>query len=140
MRAVAYSIRSFEKEPLAKANHKKHDITLISNPLGLETAEYAAGKEVVIISGSDKLTEPILTKLSSLGIKYIAVRGMHSHNVDSHIAARHNMAIATVPAYDTVPSTGPEFIEHHNQIAGKTIETLDFWCKEKKAKTTSANT
>ena len=44
MKAVAYSIKPFEKEFLAKANQKKHDITLISNPLGIETVIYAKGK------------------------------------------------------------------------------------------------
>lgn len=37
MKVVAYSIKLFEKEPLAIANHKKHEITLISNGLCADT-------------------------------------------------------------------------------------------------------
>jgi hypothetical protein len=40
MKVVAYSVKPFEKEFLAKANQKKHDITLIFNSLSLETAVY----------------------------------------------------------------------------------------------------
>lgn len=132
MRAVAYSIRSFEKEPLAKANHKKHDITLISNPIGLETAEYASGKEVVIVSGTDSLTEPILAKLSKLGVKYIAIRAKQNYNIDKAAIERLKMAIATVDTDYTSPATGPEFIEQHHEIASSTIKNLDRWCLQKK--------
>jgi len=37
MKVAAYSIKPFEKELLSKANQKKHDITLISNQLSIET-------------------------------------------------------------------------------------------------------
>ncbi len=127
MRAVAYSIRSFEKEPLAKANRKKHEITLISNPLGLETAQYASGKEVVIISVDDFLSEAIIDKLATLGVKYIAVRGESTANIDKAAAGRNNLEIATIKYPASNPATGPEFIRHHYEIASNTIDNLDSW-------------
>ena len=36
MRVLVYNIQDFEKETLAKANAKVHDLTLVSNPLNLE--------------------------------------------------------------------------------------------------------
>jgi D-lactate dehydrogenase len=45
MKAVAYSVKAFEKEFLAKANQKKHDITLISNVLSMDTITYAREKD-----------------------------------------------------------------------------------------------
>jgi D-lactate dehydrogenase len=71
MKAVAYSIQSFEKEFLAKANFKKHDITLISNYLSLSTVMYAEGKEAVIVYCEDVLSEEILIRLLSYGVSYI---------------------------------------------------------------------
>jgi D-lactate dehydrogenase len=56
MKAVAYSIKTFEKEYLAKANQKKHDITLISNPLGPDTVIYAEGKDAVIVFTNDDVS------------------------------------------------------------------------------------
>ncbi|PWG79023.1 Rossmann-fold NAD(P)-binding domain-containing protein [Pararcticibacter amylolyticus] len=131
MRAVAYSIRSFEKEPLAKANHKKHDITLISNALGLETAEYAAGKEAVIISGDDYVSDAIVSRLADLGVKFITVRSIESSNVDRIAASRFNIKIATVAVPANVPVTGPEFILHQYEIASGTISNLDLWQENK---------
>ncbi len=131
MRAVAYSIRSFEKEPLARANHKKHDITLISNPLGLETVEYAAGKEAVIISNDDYVSETIIARLADLGIKFITVRSMECDNIDKTAATRLNIKISTIPVPSGVPATGPEFVSYQYDIASGTIRNLDFWQETK---------
>jgi D-lactate dehydrogenase len=49
MKVIAYSVKTFEKEVLAKANDKKHDITLISNALTIQTADYAKGKKAVLV-------------------------------------------------------------------------------------------
>lgn len=131
MRAVAFSIRSFEKEPLAKANHKKHDITLISNSLGMETASYAAGKEAAIIAGTDYVSEPIMLRLAELGVKLITVRSMDTDNIDKAAAHRLNIKIMTVAIPSGLPATGPEFVLHQNDIAAHTIRNLDFWQETK---------
>ena len=76
MKVVAYSIKEFEKEFLARANKKQHDITLISNPLSLDTVMYAEGKEAVIVFTNDDVSEVVINKLADLGIKYIATRSL----------------------------------------------------------------
>ncbi len=96
MRAVAYSIKSFEKEPLAKANHKKHDITLISNPLTIETAEYASGKDAVIISDGDALSDEVLKLLSSLQVNYIINRAFVTTDLNRAAATRNNIKLVSV--------------------------------------------
>lgn len=126
MRAVAYSIRSFEKEPLARANKKKHDITLISNPLGLDTATFAEGKEAVIISTNDNLSEPVINKLADLGVKYITVRSSDIRNVDRAAAQRRNIKIANVPVRSNF-SEPEQFSISLQQIASSTIYNLDLW-------------
>ena len=55
MKVVVYSIQTYEKELLALANGKMHDLTLISNGLNEETKVYATGKDVVVISAQDIL-------------------------------------------------------------------------------------
>jgi hypothetical protein len=74
MRVVAYSIKSEEKESLARANQKKHDITLISNALDIETLHYALGKDAVVIGPEDQFNDTILKELANNGIKYILIR------------------------------------------------------------------
>lgn len=124
MRAIAYSIRNFEKESLAIANHKKHDITLISNALSPETVAYAKGKEAVIVYTSDNLSETVINQLADLGIKYIATRSVKTDHIDRITAKKRGMKIAHVP------SEGSS-IDTLNQIAERTIKSLDLWQNNK---------
>ncbi|MGY4538373.1 lactate dehydrogenase-like 2-hydroxyacid dehydrogenase [Mucilaginibacter sp. UYNi724] len=74
MKAVAYSVLAFEKEYFAKANKKKHDITLIANRLGMDTVHYAEGKEAVIVPEDFIVPDEITRKLCGMGLKYIITR------------------------------------------------------------------
>jgi D-lactate dehydrogenase len=107
MKAVAYSTRSFEREYLAKANHKKHDITLITNALGMETAGYAAGKEVVIVFTNDDVSAGVIDKLATLGVKFIISRSTGTDHIDKSAAAMHGIEVFNVPAYS------PQAIAEH---------------------------
>jgi len=113
MKVVAYSIKPFEREPLAKANQKKHDITLIFNSLNLETALFAAGKQAVMVSASDDVTADILSKLAQMGVKYITMRSNSAVNIDKLAAARNGIKLANVP--------------EQMDIANQTIKNLDLW-------------
>lgn len=113
MKVVAYSIKPFEREPLAKANQKKHDITLIFNSLSLETAIFAAGKQAVIVFSSDDVCAAVIDKLAQLGIKYITTRSTSTGHIDKLAAARKGIKLANVP--------------EQLDIAGQTIKNLDLW-------------
>jgi hypothetical protein len=82
MKAVVYSIKPFEKEFLAKANQKKHDITLIANPLSLESAMYAKGKKAVIVFTNDAIPEPVISRLAALGVRHLATCATSTRNTD----------------------------------------------------------
>lgn len=107
MKVVAYSIKVFEKEFLAKANQKKHDITLISNPLSLETTNYADGKDAVIVFTNDDVSAPVVHKLADMGIKFIATRSAGTDHIDKEIAAKRSIQISNVPVYS------PQAIAEH---------------------------
>lgn len=107
MKVVAYSIKSFEKEFLAKSNQKKHDITLISNPLSVETAVYAEGKDAVVVFTNDDVSAPVINKLAEMGIKFIATRSVGTDHIDKEAAAEKNIMLANVPEYS------PEAIAEH---------------------------
>lgn len=124
MRVVAYNIKSFEKEPLAVANRKKHEITLISNPLTVDTARYAAGKVAVVVTKEDLLTEEVISILSNLGVKYIASRSVTTEHIDLHAAAAHKIKIAAVPALLLTTKTLDEISA---TLAEQTVINLDAW-------------
>lgn len=98
MKAVVYSAHIFEKEFLAKANNlKKHDITLISNPLNMETAAYAEGKDAVIVFPNDDVSSSVIDELARYGIKYISTRSTNTDHIDINAATRYGIKIAYVP-------------------------------------------
>jgi lactate dehydrogenase-like 2-hydroxyacid dehydrogenase len=113
MKVVAYSIKLFERESLAKANQKRHDITLIFNSLNLETAIFASGKQAVLVSSNDDVPADVMDKLARLGIKYIATRSANTIHIDRKAAKRNGIKLANVPV------TEDEAIQ--------TIRNLDFW-------------
>ncbi|GAA4322167.1 2-hydroxyacid dehydrogenase [Mucilaginibacter gynuensis] len=107
MKVVAYSIKNFEKESLAKANQKKHDITLISNPLSLETVSYAEGKDAVVVFTNDDVSAPVVNRLADMGIRYIATRSVGTDHIDRDAAGKRGIKLANVPLYS------PQAIAEH---------------------------
>lgn len=99
MKVVAYSIKPFEKEFLARANQKKHDITLISNSLSTDTIAYAEGKDAVLVFNNDDVSAPVIEKLADLGIRYIATRSVGTDHIDKDSAESRNVKLANVPSY-----------------------------------------
>lgn len=125
MRVVAYSIKSFEKEPLAIANNKKHEITLISNSLSLETVSYAEGKEAVIVfSEEDNVSAMVINRLADLGVKYIATRSTTTLHIDQEVAALRNLKIGNVP-FEALAGLSER--EVPMALAAETIVNLDTW-------------
>ena len=102
MKAVAYSIKPFEKEFLAKANQKKHEITLISNALSFDTSNYAEGKNAVIVFINDDVSGGVIEKLAGYGIKYILTRSVGTEHIDTQHAAKYGIKVANVSAYSSL--------------------------------------
>jgi lactate dehydrogenase-like 2-hydroxyacid dehydrogenase len=122
MKVVAYSVKPFEKEFLAKANQKQHDITLISNQLSLETVSYAEGKEGVIVFTNDDVSERVINQLAILGIKYIITRSTRTDHIDRLAAKKHHIKIANVPFTPEQTHLNREVLQ---EIANQTIRNLD---------------
>lgn len=128
MRVVAYSIKSADKEPLALANHKRHEITLISNSLSVKTVFYAKGKDAVIVCTSDEVSEPVINELADLGIKYIATRSTDTSHIDHAAAEKRKLRIANVPQSTL---TGLDEEELPMALAIETIHNLEKWQDKK---------
>lgn len=119
MKVIAYSITPPEKEYLAKANQKKHDITLISNPLGAETVAYAAGKDAVIIWNHDDVSAAIIDQLAALNVRFIITGSIETSHIDKIIAAKHGIKLSNV-------SMGSA-----QEIADQLIQNLDLYQQNK---------
>jgi hypothetical protein len=148
MKVVAYSVKTYEKELLAKANQKKHDITLISNKLSPETALYAEGKDAVLVFTNDEVSARVIEQLAGMGIKYIATRSAGTDHIDKPAAAAYGIKLANVPACspqailalnsqikktDAEDTSGEAYSTGKalHQIADQTIKNLDLWQQDK---------
>lgn len=117
MKAVAYNIKPREKELLAVANGKKHDLTLISNELNRKTVSYAQGKNVVIVSSYDILSHDMLWELRNVGVTKIITRSKTTTHIDLKEAARMDFKVANTPDDD----------QSLESIAKQTIHNLNLW-------------
>ncbi|MFD2144019.1 lactate dehydrogenase [Mucilaginibacter antarcticus] len=120
MKVVAYSVKPYEKEFLAKANQKKHDITLIFNSLSLDTVAFASGKQAIIVFTSDDVSAAVIEKLADLGVKYITTRSTGYAHIDQQAAAGYGIKLANVPDYMQL-----------QDIATQTVKNLDQWEQNK---------
>ncbi|MHB1179179.1 MAG: NAD(P)-dependent oxidoreductase [Daejeonella sp.] len=107
MKVIAYSIKTCEKELLAKANKRKHDITLISNRLTIDNISYAKGKDAVLVFSSDDLPAPLLQDLKKFGVRYIVTRSTGTDHIDLAEAKSIGLKVANIPSYS------PESIAEH---------------------------
>lgn len=128
MRVVAYSIKSADKEPLALANHKRHEITLISNSLTAETVFYAKGKDAVIVYTGDDVSVGVINQLADLGIRYIATRSTDTSHIDHIAAGIRQLKIANVPQ-SAITDLDEEALPM--ALAVETIYNLDKWQENK---------
>jgi len=117
MKVVAYNIQEFEKETLAKANAKIHDLTLISNALDVRTVRFAEGKEVIIVSERDKLDKELLDLLYKIGVKKIISRSIKLDHIDTEYARQLQLHLANTPLADNSLES----------IAQQTISNLNSW-------------
>lgn len=120
MKAVVYSVKPFENEFLAKANKKKHDITLISNSLNPDTVMYAAGKNTVIVTEGDNVTAPVIEKLAGLGIKYVVTRSITTSHINKEAALSFGLKLSNLPLYSPLQKNA-------QANADQIIRNLDLW-------------
>jgi hypothetical protein len=125
MKAIAYNIKPFEKEFLAIANHKKHEITLISNNLSTDTAVFAEGKTAAIITIDDEVTASVMEKLAATGIKYIVTRSSETDHIDKEAAAQFGIKLANIPAVSSQHAMNTD--DDLQETANQTIRCLDLW-------------
>ncbi|WP_257657514.1 lactate dehydrogenase [Parapedobacter lycopersici] len=118
MKAIAYNIKLQEKEALARANAKKHDLTLISNELNASTVVYAQGKNVVIVSTYDILDQEMLWQLKSMGVNKIITRSNITTHIDLKTATAMAFKVANIPREDMLAIKG---------IAEQVIRHLNLW-------------
>jgi D-lactate dehydrogenase len=99
MKALIYSTKEFEKSYLLDANQQKHDLTVTSKPLNLDTASMAKGYDAVVLFTNDDASGDVLRKLHQVGVQYVATRSVGIDHIDLKVASELGIRIANVPHY-----------------------------------------
>ncbi|RYF67959.1 MAG: 2-hydroxyacid dehydrogenase [Cytophagaceae bacterium] len=96
MKAIAFSVGSFEEPLLRNTNH---ELTLVADQLSIDTVDQAAGYEAVLIFGTDDASRPVLTRLHQLGIRYLLTRSAGTDHIDQATADELGIDVKNIPAY-----------------------------------------
>ncbi|SOD78674.1 NAD(P)-dependent oxidoreductase [Spirosoma fluviale] len=96
MKAIAFSVGSFEEPLLRDTNH---ELTLVADQLSMDTVDQATGYEAVLIFGTDDASRPVLTRLHQLGIRYLLTRSAGTDHIDQATADELGIDVKSIPAY-----------------------------------------
>ena len=99
MKVAVFSAKKYDREFLSAANNGRHELQFLEPRLEVETAGLAAGFGAVCVFVNDRVDLPVLTKLTSLGIRLIALRCAGYNNVDLKAAAECGFTVVRVPGY-----------------------------------------
>lgn len=98
MKVIVYNISQEDKKLLALANRKKHKITIIVDPLSEATVHFAEAKNaVIIIDQENPVSNSLILKLISFGIKYFIFRFQEQVPVGLSIIQDSGLKYITVP-------------------------------------------
>jgi D-lactate dehydrogenase len=99
MNVTCFDAHTFEKDFLLKAAAGKHEIRFLKLQLTVETVDLAQGADVLLLFVNDEGSAPILEKLHTFGIRYIALRSAGYNHIDLVKAKELGIRVANVPAY-----------------------------------------
>jgi D-lactate dehydrogenase len=99
MKIAVFSAHQFEMPYLTKAFASDHELVFIKDELNEHTIHQAVACHAVSLFTSDKANAAVLSKLSQMGIKYIALRSVGYDHVDLSSAKKLQIPVANVPAY-----------------------------------------
>ena len=102
MHITHFSARAFEREAFAAANEaldSPHRITFQETRLDASTAALAEGSPAVCAFANDDVGADTIAALAEVSVKLIALRCAGFNQVDLEAAAKHDIAVARVPAY-----------------------------------------
>jgi D-lactate dehydrogenase len=99
LRVAFYDTKPYDRASFEPLLEPDLCATWLTPRLDLHTAELAAGHQGVCAFVNDDLSEPVLQRLSQLGVMLIALRCAGFNNVDLKAAEALNLPVVRVPAY-----------------------------------------
>ena len=98
LKVTIFSTKPYDRQFLEAANEvQKHRLHFLEMRLSMESAALAQGSMAVCAFVNDELAAPVLTELSRLGIRLVALRSAGFNNVDLEAARDLGVRVARVP-------------------------------------------
>lgn len=108
MRIAVFSVKPYDRDAMTRANAPfGHELTFFETRLHRATSPLAAGFDGVCVFVNDEIDAAVIERLAQGGTRIIATRSAGYNHIDLAAAARHNIAVARVPAYS--PNAISEF-------------------------------
>jgi D-lactate dehydrogenase len=101
-KVALFSAQRYEKSAFDKYLPTDLTIEYFTESLSLASVGLASGFDAVCCFVNDDLSQPVMEKLASLGIKLVALRCAGFNNVDLKACAHYNIEVVRVPAYSPV--------------------------------------
>ena len=99
MKVLFYSAHPYEENALRPLGGSKHEFIFTPHKLSAETTYLATGFDAISLFTSDDASANILRQLSTLGIRFIALRSVGFDHVDLNEAKILGVHVANVPEY-----------------------------------------
>src|SRR5580698_6440524 len=99
MNVAFFSTKKYDRWSFLAANADRHIIRFLEPHLNAETVALARGADAVCVFVNDKLDAGVVAELSTLGVRFIALRCAGFNNVDLCEAAKCGVGVGRVPAY-----------------------------------------
>jgi D-lactate dehydrogenase len=108
VRVHLFSAKRYEREPFETANVAHgHELEFLEPRLEPRTARLATGADAVCVFVNDLIDADVVSQLSELGVRAMALRCAGYNNVDLVAAQRAGIPVVRVPAYS------PEAVAEH---------------------------
>ncbi len=99
MRIAVFSTKPYDATYLERASAGRHELAFFDAHLSADTAHLAAGCGAVCAFVNDDLSAPVISVLSQIGVRLIALRSAGFNHVDLAAAGAAGIAVTRVPAY-----------------------------------------
>lgn len=99
MNVAVFSAKIYDREFLTAANGSRHELRYFEPHLDQETVSLAEGFGAVCAFVNDRVDAPVIARLSTSGVRLIALRCAGYNNVDLKAAAKHGITVVRVPGY-----------------------------------------
>ena len=100
MKVAFFSSKRYDETFFNETNSRyDHEFAFFESKLNEKTVQMAAGYQAVCVFPNDTLNAEVVSRLSSCGVRLIALRCAGYNNVDLEACREHNITVVRVPAY-----------------------------------------